>query len=81
MTRRGFFELGNHFFHGVSTNYVCTFCLIGEKIVNFGHCTIKCYHSKAMIIHIQYDILSHDSKANKGNISHLLSHVSLWAGP
>lgn len=63
-----FLQLLHHLLQAVSTNYLGTLCLICQELVYLLCSAVVCTDHKSMIIHIQDEILAHDSQPNESNV-------------
>lgn len=63
-----FLQLLHHLLQAVSTNYLGTLCLIFQELIYLLCSAVVCTDHKSMIVHVQDEILAHDSQPNESNV-------------
>ena len=69
-------ELGDHFFDRVRPLHLRALGLIGQELIHLVGRTVVSHHGKPMIVHVQNQVLTHDSQADQGNIRFLFHSIS-----
>lgn len=64
-----FLQLLHHLLQAVSTNYLGALCLIGQELIYLLCGTIVRTDHISMIIHVQNEVLTHDSQTNESDVS------------
>src|SRR5262245_56051192 len=63
-------------------NDIRAFGFLVEKLVHLRHRSIKCDHSKAVVVHVQNQILAHNGQANHRDIAFgFHKFTSKWVKP
>ena len=64
----GFLQQGHQFLDGMSAEHSGAFGFFGEKIVHFGDGAVEGDHDVAVIVHVKYEILAHDSQTDECDV-------------
>ena len=65
----GRFERGNQFVDGMGADNRRALGFVIEELVHFGNGSIEDGHAVAVVIHVEDQILAHDSEANQPDVA------------
>ena len=72
------FQDSNQFLNRVRAHDLCAGRFLLDEIVYFGDGSIKHTHAITVVVHIQDQILAHDSQADQSDVAAFLFHSISW---
>lgn len=64
----GRLQLGDHVLERICADHVGALGLVGEKVLDLGHRAVVGADDKALLVHVQYEILAHYGQANECDV-------------
>ena len=61
-------EQAGKLLNGVRPDNLCAFGFVGHEIVDFRNSAIEYRNLKAVVVHVEDEVLAHDGQANEGDV-------------
>src|SRR5947209_16281684 len=55
-------------------DYLRAFGFVADELVNFGHCPVPYRDLVPVVVHVQHEVLAHDSEANQPDVTEFILH-------
>ncbi len=76
MTRLGRFQRADKFLNRMGADNLRALCLIGQKVIDLRNSPIEDGDFKAVVVHIQDQVLAHDGQPDQTDITSCVLHSS-----
>ena len=69
ITRRGYFEFGNHFFNRMRAEHFRALGLVREKMIHLFRGAVVGDDGEAVVVHVENEILAHHGQPDQCDVS------------